>query len=45
MDWLGIWFGISNICGLWSNWVGQNMGNDEEYNEDCVEERVRQGSS
>ena len=25
MAWLGIWFGIYNICGgVWSNGVGQN---------------------
>ena len=38
-NWLGIWFGISYICGgVWSNGVGQNRGTDEEHDEDFVEE-------
>ena len=38
-DWLGIWFGISYICGgVWSNGLGQNRGTDGEHDEDCVEE-------
>ena len=42
MAWLGIWFGISNTFGVWSNWVGQNRETDEEHDEDCVEEIVRE---
>ena len=42
MAWLGIWFGISNTLGVWSNWVGQNRETDEEHDEDCVEEIVRE---
>ena len=38
MAWLGIWFGISNTCGVWSNGVGQDRENDEEHDEECAEE-------
>ena len=41
MAWLWIWFGISNTCGVKSNWVGQNSEPDEEHNEDCVEEGLQ----
>ena len=38
-DRLGIWFGISYVCGgVWSNGVGQDRGTDEEHDEDCVAE-------
>ena len=37
-----MWFGISNTCGVWSNWVGQNSETYEEHDEDCVEEIVRE---
>ena len=38
MAWLGIWFGISNNCGVLLNGVGKNRETDEEQDEDCVEE-------
>ena len=37
-DWLGIWFGISNNCGVWSIGVGKNTETNEEHDEDFVEE-------
>ena len=36
MAWIGIWFGTSNNCGVWSNGVGQNRETDEEHDEDYV---------
>ena len=42
MGWLSIRFGISNTCGVWSNWRGQNRETDEEHDEDLVEEIVRE---
>ena len=42
MGWLSIRFGISNTCGVWSNWLGQNRETDEEHDEDLVEEIVRE---
>ena len=41
VTWLGILFVISNTCGVWSNCPGQNREADEEHNEDCVEQMVR----
>ena len=39
MAWLGIWFGLSNICDdVWWNGVGQNSKTDEKHDEDCVKE-------
>ena len=38
MAWLGIWFGISNNCGMWSAGVGKKRETDEEHDEYCVEE-------
>ena len=34
----GIWFGISNTCSVWSNWVGQNRKTDDDHYQDCIEE-------
>ena len=35
MAWIGIWFGIFNICGgAWSDGLGQNKETNEEYDED-----------
>ena len=34
-------FVISNTCGVQSNCPGQNREADEEHDEDCVEEMVR----
>ena len=39
---LGIRFGISNTCVVWSDWLGQNRETDEEHIEDFVEEMVRE---
>ena len=37
-----MWFGISNACGVWLNLVGQSREADEEHDEDCAEEIVRE---
>ena len=42
MAWLGIWFGISNNCGICSYGVGQNWETNEESKEDWVEETFQQ---
>ena len=42
MPWLGIRFGISNTCGVWSNLLERSRETDEEHHEDCVEEMVRE---
>ena len=38
MAWIGIWFGTSNSCSVWSNGVGQSRETNEEHDKDCVEE-------
>ena len=38
MAWFGIWFGISNNCGMWTNGVEKNRETDDEHDEHCVEE-------
>ena len=45
MAWLGIWFGISNTCGVWSNWVGRNRKTGEEHDKDCVQDMLRKTDS
>ena len=42
---MGKWFGISSTCGsAWWNGLGQNRKTDEEYDEDCVEDRFQLAS-